>query len=177
MTVPAILRTERLVLRQLAAADADALFAIMSDEKTMRFWDWPALGQPETVAEIVAGQLDDMAQGRALYWAAVRDDVLVGSCDLSEIDRRQRRAEVGFLFGRAHWGQGFAAEAMTAVIGHGCGTLGLERLWARCHAGNETSRRLLEKLGFVHEGTLRGHVLREGARRDCEIYGRCGAVR
>jgi len=177
MTFPAVLRTARLLLRPLTAADADALFAIMSDEKTMRFWDWPALRQPETVAEIVVGQLDDMAQGRAIYWAALLDNALIGSCDLSEIDRRQRRAEVGFLFDRAHWGQGFAAEAMTAVVGHGCGTLGLERLWARCHAGNAASRRLLEKLGFAHEGTLRGHVLREGVRRDCAIYGRCGAVR
>ena len=55
---------------------------------------------------------------------------------------------------------------------YGFEELGLERLWARFHAGNEGSRRLLETLGFAHEGTLRGHVLRDGERRDCLLYGR-----
>jgi RimJ/RimL family protein N-acetyltransferase len=50
--------------------------------------------------------------------------------------------------------------------------LGLERLWARFHAGNEASRRLLERLGFAYEGTLRSHIVRDGERRDCLIYGR-----
>jgi len=60
---------------------------------------------------------------------------------------------------------------MQAVIAHAFGTLGLERLWARSHSGNARSQRLLERLGFEHEGTLRAHILRDGARRDCEIHG------
>lgn len=173
------LRTERLVLRPLAAADADALYAIMSDAQAMRFWDWPAFRDPATAAEIVASQLDDMAQGRAIYWAVAPapNDSAFGFCDLSEIDRRQGRAELGFLFNRARWGQGYAAEAMIAVVDYAFVTLGLERLWGRIHAGNEASRRLLERLGFAHEGTLKGHVVRDGARRDCLIYGRLGRLK
>ena len=63
-------------------------------------------------------------------------------------------------------------EAMERIISFAFKDLELERLWARFHTGNEPSRRLLEKLGFTHEGTLRGHVWRDGARRDCALYGR-----
>jgi RimJ/RimL family protein N-acetyltransferase len=55
--------------------------------------------------------------------------------------------------------------------------MGLARLWARFHAGNEASRRLLERLGFTYEGTLRRHILRDGERRDCILYGRLKADR
>jgi [ribosomal protein S5]-alanine N-acetyltransferase len=173
MPVP-ILRTERLVLRPLAPRDAEPLYAIMSDDETMRFWDWPAFTDYTTVAEIVAGQIADMAVGRSAYWAVslASGGPVFGACDLSEIDARQRRAELGFLFNRAWWGNGYAVEAMAAVVTYATETLGLERLWARLHAGNEGSRRLLERLGFSYEGTLAGHIVRDGARRDCLIYGR-----
>ena len=170
MTLHANLRTERLVLRPLAPGDAGAVFTIMSDDQAMRFWDWPAVREPQTVAEIVTGQIADMAQGRAVYWAAALGARVIGACDLSEIDRHHGRAEIGFLFDRAYWGKGYATEAIAAVIGHAFGPLGLERLWARFHAGNEGSRRLLERLGFVREGTLKGHIVRDGLRRDCLIY-------
>jgi ribosomal-protein-alanine N-acetyltransferase len=165
------LRTSRLTLRPLVPADAPALFAIMRDAATMRFWDWPPFTDTETVEEIVAAQIADMDAGNALYWSVCRDGAVIGCCDLSEIDRHHARAEVGFLFGRGHWGQGFALEAMGAIRDHAFDTVGLERLWARFHAGNEKSA-LLERVGFSYEGTLRGHVLREGTRRDCVLYGR-----
>jgi ribosomal-protein-alanine N-acetyltransferase len=168
------LRTTRLLLRPLAPADAEAVFAIMSDDEAMAFWDWPAFKDYGTVAGIVAGQADDMAEGRSAYWAVTMQTggAVIGACDLSEIDHRQRRAEIGFLFNRAWWGNGYAFEAMTSVADYAFETLGLERLWARFHAGNEASRRLLERLGFAYEGTLKGHIVRGGARRDCLIYGK-----
>jgi ribosomal-protein-alanine N-acetyltransferase len=59
---------------------------------------------------------------------------------------------------------------MRAVVDHAA-ALGLNRLWARSHAGNERSERLLQRLGFEEEGYLRGHIQRGGERRDCKIFG------
>jgi ribosomal-protein-alanine N-acetyltransferase len=169
-----LLTTTRLRLRPLAENDSAAVFAMMSDDETMRFWDWPAFTDPGTVKEIVAGQLADVRAGDAVYWAVTLsgNDAAIGVCDLSAIDMHHRRAELGFLFARPWWGKGYAAEAMEKVVAHAFGPLGIERLWARFHAGNSASKRLLTRLGFTHEGTLKGHVLRDGERRDCHIYGR-----
>jgi len=167
----AIIETERLHLRPLSRGDSAAMFRIRSDPETMRFWDWPAAKDAGVVADTVAAQIDDMEAGRAIYWAVCLEDAAIGCCDLSEIDRHHARAEMGYVFGRPYWGNGFAQEAMKAIVDYAFGTLGLERLYARIHAKNEASRRLLTRLGFSYEGTLRGHVVRDGARRDCQIYG------
>ena len=170
--VPA-LDTARLHLRPLAARDAEALFAILSDAEAMRFWDWPPFREVQTVREIVAGQLESMESGAARYWAACLKGtgLAIGTCDLTDIDRHHGRAEVGFAFHRSYWGNGYALEAMMAVRNHAFGAMGLDRLSARLHAGNDASRRLLERLGFSYEGRLLGHVVRDGARRDCLLYG------
>ena len=167
-----ILETERLDLRPLEVSDADLLFPLMNDAEVMAHWDVPEIDDPDLVRAIVAGQVEDMAEGRALYWAmrTLQGDEFLGCCDLSDIDRWHKRAEVGFMLGRGAWGQGYAVEAMRAVIAYAAST-GLRRLTARTHLGNRRSDALLEKLGFKEEGLLRGHVLRDGDRRDCRLFG------
>ena len=94
----------------------------------------------------------------------------LGTCDLSDIDRSHRRAEVGFILEREAWGQGYALEAMRTVIAFAAGA-GLRKLTARTHLGNRRSDLLLERLGFEEEGLLRGHILKDGERRDCRVFG------
>ena len=168
-----ILRTERLFLRPLAMSDAPALFAARGDPEVMRWWDWPAQNNLAELESIIADHDAPRREGSVLWWVAALtpDGPAIGECDLSEIDARHRRAEIGFLFARAHWGKGYGREAAQATLDHGFGALGLARLYARIHAGNERSRRLLERLGFAFEGRMRSHIERDGERRDCLIYG------
>lgn len=169
---PPILETERLRLEPLTARDTDHIFALMADAEVMAFWDVGEIDDPDVIARIVEGQVAEMSEGRAIYWAmrALEGGGFLGACDLSEIDRRHHRAEVGFMLGREAWGQGYALEAMQAVLAY-AGANGLKRLMARTHIGNRRSETLLEKLGFEEEGALRGHILRDGERRDCRIFG------
>lgn len=167
-----ILETERLRLAPLTGADAADIFPIMGDPEVMAYWDLPEIDDPDIVAEIVEGQVETMAAGRAIYWVMRTLDggEFVGSCDLSEIDRWHRRADVGFMLGREAWGQGYALEAVRTVIAFAA-TGGLRKLTARTHLGNRRSEAVLEKLGFSEEGLLRGHVLKDGERRDCRVFG------
>ncbi|MBV8976758.1 MAG: GNAT family N-acetyltransferase [Alphaproteobacteria bacterium] len=169
-----ILTTRRLTLRPITVDDAEALFEARGDAEVMRYWDWPARKTVAEVRDIFEAHIPELGDGSTLWWvAALRPEgPVIGECDLSEIDSHHGRAEVGFLFARRWWGQGYAQEAMEAVIDHAFAGLALDRLWARCHAGNTASQRLLKRLGFRLEGTLRGHVLRDGERRDCLVYGR-----
>jgi ribosomal-protein-alanine N-acetyltransferase len=167
-----ILETERLRLAPLQAADAQFIFPLMDDPEVMAYWDSPEVDDPDLVAEIVAGQVAAMEAGFAVHWSmrGLADGEFIGCCDLSEIDRRHKRAEVGFMLGREAWGRGYALEAMRSVIAYAAGS-GLRKLTARTHLGNRRSESVLEKLGFEEEGLLRGHVLKDGERRDCQIYG------
>ena len=168
-----ILQTARLTLRPMTTADAESLHAIMSDAEVMAFWDVSEIEDIELTTAILNGQLKQMKARKNAYWAMERtcDNTFVGCCDLSEIDRWHHRAEVGFIVAKRYWGDGYAQEAMSAVIDHAAQALKLRRLTARTHLGNIRSVRLLEKLGFRHEGLLRGYVDREGERRDCLLFG------
>jgi len=167
-----ILETERLRLDPLIAGDARHIFPMMADPQVMAFWDVAEIDDPDVVTQVVEGQVDEMAHGRAVYWAirTLAGGAFIGTCDLSEIDRRHKRAEVGFMLDRESWGIGYAQEAMTAVTAYAAGD-GLRRLLARTHLGNRRSDSLLEKLGFEQEGMLKGYVERDGERRDCRLFG------
>jgi ribosomal-protein-alanine N-acetyltransferase len=167
-----ILETERLSLKPLAASDADALFTILSDAEAMKFWHSPPLTRPATAEEILASQLAAMTDGHFLYWTAWRGADAIGSVDLSNLDFVHRRGEIGFLFRRDQWGQGYGREAVAAVVAHAFGPLKLERLEARMLAANRRAKRLVQHLGFQPEGRLFGHVLREGERQDVDVFGR-----
>ena len=166
-----ILQTDRLRLRPLRDEDAPALFAILGDAEAMKFWDRPAIARTATANEIVMSQLAAMQDGHFLYWTVWHADDAIGSVDLSALDFSHLRGEIGFLFRRDQWGQGFGREAVKALIGHAFGRLGLERLEARVHADNLPAKRLLRALGFSPEGRLSGHIRRGGTRYDVDIFG------
>jgi ribosomal-protein-alanine N-acetyltransferase len=166
-----ILNTERLALAPLAVEDTPLLYPLMSDPEIMAHWDVSAITDPDLVDLIVSRQVEMTAKGEAVYWTIrTLDGVFLGLCDLSDQDRWHRRAEIGFMLDKAAWGQGYGLEAMKAVLEYAA-THGFKRLSARTHVGNAASERLLEKLGFEAEGYLRGHVERDGERRDCRLWG------
>jgi [ribosomal protein S5]-alanine N-acetyltransferase len=72
----------------------------------------------------------------------------------------------------SRWGQGIASEAARAVIDYGFAEMGLHRIQAHTIAGNHRSVRLLERLGFHREGTLRGYSLEDDLTfHDSAVYG------
>ncbi len=163
-----ILKTQRLLLRPMAEADAPALFAILGDSGAMTFWDRDALPRLATAQAQMADELAAMAAGGFFYWTVLRGGDAVGFIDLSHIDGFE--AWTGFAFRRDVWGQGLAREALAAVIAHALGPLGLSRLMARVQTANLRARRLLEGVGFQKDGELPG-VARGGEIRPRLLYG------
>jgi len=167
-----IIETERLRLEPLVAGDSPLLFPMMADSQVMAFWDVTEIDDPDVVTQMVENQVDEMAKGRAVFWAirTLAEGAFIGTCDLSDIDRRHKRAEVAFMLDRVSWGNGYAQEAMAAVTSYAAST-GLRRLLARTQLGNRRSDSLLQKLGFEEEGMLKGYIERDGERRDCRLFG------
>lgn len=95
---------------------------------------------------------------------------LVGAISLG-IDSNNRHAEPGYWIGRAHWGRGYATEALRELIGYGFGELALERIFARHLACNPASGRVMEKAGMTREGCQRRHIFKNGNFEDVVMYG------
>jgi len=162
-----ILQTARLTLRPQEQADAPALFAILSNEEAMRFWNRPAISRLAVVEELLREQQIAMREGLCLYWTLVQGAEAIGSIDLSLIG--EGSAELGFLLRPDCWGRGLASEAVAVVIQHGFDALGLTRLAAAVQTANLAAARVLEKNRFLRIEN-RTVSIASGERRDCAFY-------
>lgn len=152
-----ILESARLRLRELRDGDAGALLAIYGDPLAMRYWSGsPWTGVSQAHAHLQRARRD-LESGGVLPWAIadLATDELIGTVTLFRLDRDHRRAEIGYMLGSAHWRKGLASEALRLVLRHAFDAMQLERVEADTDPRNASSRRMLERLGFVQEGTLR----------------------
>jgi RimJ/RimL family protein N-acetyltransferase len=155
-TVP--IRTPRLVLRPFAEDDVDALLVFHSDPEAVRYVPYP----PRDRAA-VAGVLERKRAGTGwrkegdlieLAVTLAEDGTLIGDVLLALRSVEHETVEVGYIFAPAHGGQGYATEAVRALLDLAFGELGARRVVARVDDRNLPSRRLLERLGVRLEAHL-----------------------
>jgi RimJ/RimL family protein N-acetyltransferase len=165
--------TPRAVLRPLEDRDVDALLRIFGDRRVTRYWSSPPLADRPAAAELLASIRRGRDAGDVLQWGLARreDDRVLGTVTLARIDRTNRRAELGFALGHTHWGAGWMAEALPAIVEHAFGGLRLHRLEADVDPRNAASLRRLERLGFVREGHLRERWHVQGEIQDSVLLG------
>jgi [ribosomal protein S5]-alanine N-acetyltransferase len=168
-----VLATPRLALRALRDDDAAALHAVFADPRVMRYWSsapWTSIAQAEGFIERSRAA---MASGDALRLGLERRDdaLLIGQCTLFDFVLPSARAEIGYSMRADAWGRGLMHEALTALIDHGFGTLGLHRIEADIDPRNAPSARSLERLGFQREGLLRERWNVDGEVSDSALYG------
>ena len=170
---PPVLTTERLELRPFVAGDAEALFEYAKNPNVTRFTLWDA---HQTVADTVQF-VSDYAVLR--YMEGVPEPYAitlkpapqpVGSCGCFWAAEPHRTMELGYWIGEPFWGKGYVVEACRAVLLLAFAEYGPERMQARVIDGNAASERVLVKLGFRYEGTLRRSLLRRGTFEGVRMY-------
>jgi RimJ/RimL family protein N-acetyltransferase len=165
--------TARLRLRPMRRDDAEGLFLVFSDAQAMRYWSSPPHGSPLVTLEVIERAQMAFLAGEGIEWAITRagDDTAVGKIGHWRWQRPHSRSEVGFILRRDLWGQGFAVEALGAVIDWGFARLDLHSVEAQLDAGNVASQRTLERVGFRQEGLLRQSYFDGHEYRDTLVYG------
>ncbi len=168
-----MLTTPRLRLRPFAATDTDAIFALQSNARVLRYWDAPPWKQHAQAERFIAvcGQIEQEGTGARLAIERAADNAFIGWCSLAKWVPDYRSARMGYCFDDTAWGKGFATEAAGAVLQWAFDTLDLNRVQAETDTRNIASSRVLEKLGFVREGTLREDCIVDGEVSDSWVYG------
>lgn len=168
-----VLETERLRLRPYRDADAEAMFALYSDPRVMRFWSFPPWTERSQAEQYLARAWAQMEVGEIFPWAiADRDsNTLIGALTFFSLHREQKRLEIGYSLSPDWQGRGLAAEALRCAITFGFDTVGLVRIEADIDPRNLASGKLLERLGFVREGLLRKRWRVNGEVCDTAFYG------
>lgn len=165
--------TERLGLRPFADADANALVALHTNAAVMRYWDAPAWSDRSRAEKFLATcrQLSDEGTGARLAVERTSDGELIGWCSVTRWNPEFRSASMGYCFDDTSWGRGYATEAARALLEWAFATLDLNRVQAETDTRNVASARVLEKLGFVREGTLREDCVVNGDVSNSWVYG------
>ena len=166
------IETERLVLRRFRSGDARAFAAYRGDPAIARYQSWDETYSLEDAERFVASLAGSHpGEPGAWFQFAVADratDRLVGDCALQVDGRDPSRAEIGFTLAREHHGQGFATEAIEALLAYAFGTLGIDRIQATADERNAPSIRVVERLGF--RAVARVHTTFKGERCVEETY-------
>jgi [ribosomal protein S5]-alanine N-acetyltransferase len=158
-------------LRVLGAADVPALYELGRDPDVSRFFSWQPYSAPDEAAEFVAS-LDRQREAGERFELGIfgsGSGELLGITGLSEFARRDRRAVIGTWLGRRYWGTGANRESKALLLALAFGSLGLLRVTALASPQNVRSVAALQRLGFVHEGVLRGWHVHGGVPRDVAV--------
>ena len=167
------LETSRLRLRPFVDTDADALFALHRDAHVLRYWDSPPWTDPARAKRFLATcrQMADEGTGARLAMERASDGAFLGWCGLSRWNPDFRSASLGYVLVEGAWGQGYATEGAGALLQWAFETLDLNRVQAETDTRNLASARVLEKLGFRREGTLREDCVVKGEVSDSWVFG------
>jgi ribosomal-protein-alanine N-acetyltransferase len=156
------IETERLLLRRPKQSDAQAVFhRYASDREVTRYLSWPThRSVADTLAFLAMSDEEWQRWPAGPYLALTQDNgsngSLVGSTGL--FYKSPTRAVTGYVFAKDAWGQGYATEALQAMVDVAQQT-GVLRLEAICHAEHSPSAHVLEKCGFNREDVRREHFV------------------
>jgi ribosomal-protein-alanine N-acetyltransferase len=165
-----VVRGPRLCLRALSADDAPALFELGRNPEVSRFFSWEPYESASDAAAFI-DSLDRQREAGERYELGIFGDEgeLLGITGFSEFSQRDRRAVLGTWLGRPFWGSGANRESKALILALGFRSLGLLRVTALASPQNVRSVAALQRLGFVHEGVLRGWHVHSGVPRDVAV--------
>ena len=106
-----------------------------------------------------------------MRWGIVLKETgkLIGTCGFHAISDYDKRMEIGYDLNRNYWGKKVMKEALSMIIRFAFDNSDVNRIEAFVEPPNTASHMLLERLGFVMEGTLRKHEMCRGELIDIEI--------
>lgn len=146
-----ILTTKRLVLRPWVEKDAESLFEYASDPSIGPIAGWP----PHKSVEESLNVIKNVFIGAECYAICEKENnKAIGAVELklnghTDMTDRDDECELGYWLGKPFWGRGYMPEAATELIRHGFEDLGMTTIWCGYYDGNEKSKRVQEKLGFI----------------------------
>jgi RimJ/RimL family protein N-acetyltransferase len=143
-----VLETKRLTLRAPRLEDAKTVATLANDRRIAE--NTARIPHPYKVSDAETFIGGANKTGEAAFLIALRDGTVIGACGI--VFQYEATPELGYWLGVPYWGQGYATEALHAVIDFAFADLAHEALQAGARVTNPASRRVLEKCGFQWTG-------------------------
>lgn len=164
-----MIETERLYLRELRQADSDSLRKILQDEQTM--YAYEGAFDDKEVQNWLDKQIENYRRDGFGLWAVIlkETDEMIGQCGLTWQDfAGQKVLEIGYLFQRAFWHNGYAIEAAKACKTYAFENLQAEEVFSIIRDTNTASQKVAERNGMTRSGEFVKHY--RGAAMPHYVY-------
>ncbi|HET8865042.1 MAG TPA: GNAT family protein [Gracilimonas sp.] len=165
------IKTQRLVLRKIVASDLDHIFEGLSHPEVIKYYGI-SFATKESAKEQMKWFSDHEKNETGIWWAVCSNDngEFFGAGGLNDINKEHRKAEIGFWLLPEYWNKGFMTEAMPEIINYGFEKLDLHRIEGFVESENTNCKKVLDKLSFTYEGTMRDAELKNGKYISIDIY-------
>lgn len=151
-----IIETERLMLRPVTMDDAEDMFAYAGNVENVRWVTFPAHPDLESTKKAIEEVFLSRPQRQMPEAFAVvlkSNQKMIGTCDF--VPRGHENYELGYILNQSYWRQGYMSEAVMAVLQFAFSQFGVRRMEVRHFKENIASQKVIEKVGFIYEGTKR----------------------
>ncbi len=161
MWKPPKIETERLILRDIRESDKDDVFEYAQRPQVSQWTLWE---KHQTVQDsldyinIYSGSNYSKGEPEPFAIELKESGKMIGCVGAFWVSQKNKTMELAYVISDDYWGKGIVAEASLAVIDFCFKLYGIERMQCRCKVDNEASYRVMEKLGFSYEGTLRSAI-------------------
>lgn len=145
------METDRLILRRYDTSDFQDLYEYLADPEVVKFEPH----KPMTRAEVKENLEWRIGTDEMIAVELKENHKMIGNIYLGK--REFDSLELGYVFNRQYWGQGYAYESAQVLVEQAF-RQGIHRIYAECDPLNTASWELLEKLGFEREARLRQNV-------------------
>ncbi len=172
LTTPCM-ETARLILRQIRSSDLEHYHTrLTSDPEVFRY----LLGQSHNDKNRTAEKIHQIRMGYEAmdrcHWgiALKEDDSLIGTIALQRFDEMEGSCSFAYMLGRDFWGQGYATEALMAVLDHAFRVLQAASIQADHFVENPASGAVMRKVGMRYIATTPEKYEKQGKKYDADEY-------
>lgn len=168
-----ILKTERLLLREFVETDMEFVFKGLSHPEIIRYYG-VNYSTMEAAREQMIWFKQLLEKGTGIWWAicSSANNVFFGAAGLNDLSKAHQKAEIGYWLMPEYWGKGIITESPPLICNYGFEMLELHRIEAIVETENLRSMRVMERLDFQHEGTLKECEFKNGNFVCVHIYGK-----
>ncbi len=168
------LEYDNIFFKPLSINDAEQIHKYASDVDVSRFIGWRLMHTIDETKELIEEMLKRESAGNHYYASVVLKSTqkIIGTVMIFNINQDARHAEIGYVFHKDYWGQGYGTKSVMLMVKFAFESLKLHKLHARVVDSNIGSIRVLEKNGFELEGRLKDYYFIEGTYYDGLFFGK-----
>lgn len=166
------IETERLILRKLELSDVESVYNNWcSDKEVSKYVTWDTHQSINDTAEYVKYKVDLYERNYRFDWVVVIKETneVIGEIDAVKTSVNYSLVELGYCFGSKYWNQGYATEALSAVVKYLKTVANVEKITA-CHIStNPASGRVMQKAGMTYDATLKEYVVDKNTKQRADL--------